>query len=104
MHSREHHVFYHIFIYECCVRLARPKMLNTYPIRGLAPGRSWLFAHVMVTLLSVTLTTLGVPGGAGNVLGSGVRCKFKLPLFSTCETETSGEKSKHISAKLETLA
>lgn len=61
------------------------EMLNTYPMRGLAPGRSWLFAHVMVTLLSVTLTTLGVPGGVGNVLGSGVRCKFKLPLFSTCK-------------------
>lgn len=58
-------------------------MKTTYPIIELDPARSWLFDHVMVTLASVTLTTRGVPGAVGNVLGSGVRCKFKLPLFST---------------------
>lgn len=55
----------------------------TYPMSGLAPARSWLFVQVSVTLLSVTFTTRGVPGIDGNVLGSGVRCKFTLPLFST---------------------
>lgn len=50
---------------------------------GLEPARSWLFVQVSVTLLSVTLMTRGVPGMDGNVLGSGVRCKFTLPLFST---------------------
>lgn len=55
----------------------------TYPMRGLEPARSWLFVQVIVTLLSVTLMTRGVPGMDGNVLASGVRCKFTLPLFST---------------------
>lgn len=59
--------------------------LFTYPISGLAPVRSWILAHVMVILFSVTLTTFGAPGGGGNVLGSGVRCRFGLLLlFSTC--------------------
>lgn len=54
---------------------------------GLAPARSWLLVQVSVALLSVTFTTRGVPGIDGNVLGSGVRCRFTLPLFSTCKTK-----------------
>lgn len=56
---------------------------QTYPMSGLEPARSWIFVHVSVTLFSVTLLARGVPGMGGNVLGSGVRCKFTLPLFST---------------------
>lgn len=59
----------------------------TYPMSGLALARSWPFVQVSVTLLSVTFTMRGVPGIDGNVLGSGVRCKFTLPLFSTCKKQ-----------------
>lgn len=58
-------------------------LVLTYPMSGLALPRSWLLVQVSVTLFSVTLTTRGVPGIDGNVLGSGVRCRFTLPLFST---------------------
>lgn len=73
-----------VYVFFSCTR-------RTYPISGLALPRSWLFAQVIVTLLSVTLTTRGVPGIDGNVLGSGVRCKFTLPLFSTWK---QGERNK----------
>lgn len=55
----------------------------TYPISGLAPGRSAPFVHVNVTVLSVVFKILGVPGGDRKVLGSGVRCSTGELLFST---------------------
>lgn len=58
-------------------------LVETYPMSGFALPRSWLLVQVIVTLFSVTLTIRGVPGIDGNVLGSGVRCRFTLPLFST---------------------
>lgn len=69
-------------------RLDRENIYRTYPMSGLAPARSWLFVQVSVTLFSVTLTTRGVPGIDGNVLESGVRCRFTLPLFSTWNKQT----------------
>ncbi len=59
------------------------KIIFTYPMSGLAPGRSAPFVHVSVTELSVVFTIFGVPGGDRNVLGSGVRCKTGELLFST---------------------
>lgn len=81
----------------CCLSVSQDKkkmraLEKTYPMSGLAPARSWLFDHVSVTLFSVTFTTRGVPGIDGNVLGSGVRCRFTLPLFSTCENTKRGKK------------
>lgn len=76
-------VFGHFSGWLCLFVSEYPYLCITYPMSGLAPARSWLFVQVSVTLLSVTFTTRGVPGIDGNVLGSGVRCRFTLPLFST---------------------
>lgn len=56
----------------------------TYPIIGLvACGFSWLLDHLNDMLFWVTFTALGVPGGAGYVLGSAERCNIDELLFST---------------------
>lgn len=59
------------------------KYSTVYPIKGETPICVAGDVQLSVTEDAVTLVMRGVPGGPGNVDGSGVRCKLAFGDFST---------------------
>lgn len=60
------------------------KYSTVYPMNEELPCFSCTLFHVKVMLALVTLINFGSLGGDGSVLGSGVRWRALVELFSTC--------------------